>query len=621
MIVTDCVFGHNYDGVIFNHGNLTVTNNRFSDGNTHVQILETLRPWTYRIRNNTFDNYVGVGVLANRIFPSLSFYLTDNAFSNNFSGVGSQGAASFISTNTANTNIFVLDNTCDKTSGQNDFFGGFVFQLGNNSLVEGNDFTSTGGSLVELYLEATRSAKVYRNSFIGALSNDKGIQAIDAYRSSIICNTVGELSDGTSFEGHGCDGTVLAENIYGNHNIGLSLTSNTTIGQQIYNKNVWPTSGSPLEAEFPVPISDPAYLFKIGNSKVVVQVAESSSPNYWAIPRYPTANDWFQHAPTSQLFPLKCPAEYVEPGDGGGDEGGGRGLSATDENVINGTQPIYNGFDATLWDAQVRLYRNLYEYPELRQADSEAEDFYSANSESSYAHLAIILSKYDQAMTANKIDLEQLADLYVQAQEAQEEQTGNLDALNQAAALLLSDIDVTRNEQLDILQNELAALEVSTEYEANLKSSLLIMITSALSDSPWHWTPEQEFTLQSIAAQCKLSGGYGVLLARLMLGLSIPQEEGCIIEDRDVQVLGRNQGDWKISPNPTTGYLQISLSKNADIRTLVLYDQWGHITRSRQVGNELVFHWNLGDLTNGVYFLKIIGGKETYTVQKIIIQH
>lgn len=39
------------------------------------------------------------------------------------------------------------------------------------------------------------------------------------------------------------------------------------------------------------------------------------------------------------------------------------------------------------------------------------------------------------------------------------------------------------------------------------------------------------------------------------------------------------------------------------------------------MGTELAFSWDLSDLINGVYYLKLTGGKEVYSVQRVVIQH
>lgn len=416
------------------------------------------------------------------------------------------------------------------------------------------------------------------------------------------------------FDGYSCDATTLAENTFGDHEEGLSLTENTTIGQQIHHRNAWPTTGSLLEANYALDPLDPALGAKLLASKFDIDLTETTSPNYWAIPRYPVGNAWFKYVP-AHVITEKCPP-FSDPGGGKGE----RRLSITDENVIAGMQPVYDGFDATLWDAQVRAYRNLYENPQLRLEGSEAEAFYTANTETSYAQLAVILSRYDQALTTDSVILEQLGNLYAQAQEAQEAQSENLAALNQEIALLHGSVTDTRNEQLNSLQNDLAVVQVSAEYEINLKSVLAAIITSALSDSPWNWTNEQQAILQPIAAQCKLPGGYGVVLARLMLN-QYDLEENCITENRNAQITSIGAINWRVSPNPTGGNLQISLPVSTNARTLDLYDQWGKKIKSQKLGTESAFSWDLSGLINGIYCLKLTGGKELYSVQRIVVQH
>ncbi|MCY7327761.1 MAG: T9SS type A sorting domain-containing protein, partial [Saprospiraceae bacterium] len=60
---------------------------------------------------------------------------------------------------------------------------------------------------------------------------------------------------------------------------------------------------------------------------------------------------------------------------------------------------------------------------------------------------------------------------------------------------------------------------------------------------------------------------------------------------------------------------------STDARTLDMYDQWGKKIKSQKLGTESAFYWNLSDLINGIYYLKLTGGKEVYSVQRIVIQH
>ena len=441
---------------------------------------------------------------------------------------------------------------------------------------------------------------------------------VEAYGSSIICNTFDKLDMGAHFNGNSCDASTVAENTFGDHNIGLSLDDNTTIGQQVYNRNEWPASASASEADFAVLFGDPFYFSKMSNSKMIIQVGETPGSTYWAQPRNPALYDWFDYTAPTRPIAYKCPAIYVEPGDGDGGHTDGRMLSATDENVIAGTQQAY-GFEATLWDAQVRLYRNLYENQDLRPAGSDAAAFYTSNSESSYAHLAVALSKYDQSMGVDELTRAQLGDLYTQAQSAQEEQSGDLEALNQTIGTLLNELEVARNEQLKNLQTELAAVEAVTDYETNLKNALSILVTTALSAEPWKWTSEQEAELQLIADQCKLPGGFGVSLARLMLGQTDALDEDCTSENRNTKVVGVE--DWKLSPNPTAGNLQIILPANMEATALNLYNTQGQKLGTYKIDKESTLLWNIGDLANGIYYLKICGTKKSYSVQKILLQH
>jgi len=109
-------------------------------------------------------------------------------------------------------------------------------------------------------------------------------------------------------------------------------------------------------------------------------------------------------------------------------------------------------------------------------------------------------------------------------------------------------------------------------------------------------------------------------LPRLMLN-QYDLEENCITENRSTKITSAGEIIWRVSPNPTSGNLQISLPVSTDARTLDMYDQWGEKIKSQKLGTESAFYWNLSDLINGIYYLKLTGGKEVYSVQRIVIQH
>lgn len=96
-------------------------------------------------------------------------------------------------------------------------------------------------------------------------------------------------------------------------------------------------------------------------------------------------------------------------------------------------------------------------------------------------------------------------------------------------------------------------------------------------------------------------------------------DENCTVENRNAQVTALE--NWKVSPNPTNGNLQISLPASTETRTLEMYDQWGKKMRSYQVGKEGAFFENIGDLATGIYYLKIVGSEKNYSVQKVFLQH
>ncbi|MEZ4984027.1 MAG: T9SS type A sorting domain-containing protein [Saprospiraceae bacterium] len=74
-------------------------------------------------------------------------------------------------------------------------------------------------------------------------------------------------------------------------------------------------------------------------------------------------------------------------------------------------------------------------------------------------------------------------------------------------------------------------------------------------------------------------------------------------------------GDWQVYPNPTFQFLHIAPVANSarQAATATLYTLDGKIALNRQLAPSQETEWDISNLPNGVYLLKIQGGSGVYT--------
>lgn len=637
-------FDHVYYGIQVEKVNIDIRNARFVNGTIHINILPTTALLKYDIIGNAFRDYVEDGIYAVSVFPTAHFNVTLNDFEQaNFIYQNAlvNYAGYFLTSGTPTTGLTINGNTFKNNLSA--YANGFLVWGGRKTTVQGNHFFVYSGGGVCLNMFQTYLSSARGNDFTGHTSGDFGFQSYNSGMLMLACNSFNTLNIGAFFAGLDGDKSALIENTFGTHNIGLYLENMAKIGPQKYRLNQWPSSNSgQVDAQFNVDVvNDPLYQTQLDASPFIIQTTETSASTYWANPRIPSGNLWFKSMINT---PPSSQCSTTPPGPGNG----GAGLSPTDSTVLAGTHPAYAGFDATRWDAQLRLYRNLYENPALRPTGSSGATFYSTNASAPYALLGVALAQYDQIMTPDSTLQARVDQLYSGASAAQQSvgqvdsvftanptpsdsttlratrttQMRVTDSLNLLLGTALHNFDSIRLGQLYTLQTSVTAISVSTTYETNLKTVLGILLTTAQSDSLWHFTATQKTSLHSIAGQCSLSGGHGVMLARLLTGSTAAPNDYCTINYRSGSLSGAGRPEhWQVSPNPTTGMLQISLPLTLPSGMLELYDPFGKKVAERRIELESDLTWDLAALSNGLYYLRLTGSSQIFPVQKILLQH
>ena len=225
---------------------------------------------------------------------------------------------------------------------------------------------------------------------------------------------------------------------------------------------------------------------------------------------------------------------------GGGDE---KSLTTADDLVLTNQYPAYKGYTATQWEAAYLLYDRLYNWPELRTPGSASETFYNAQSSTNIGKLHSTIEQYgaigavpssieasldakyaqtDNTLTqiaAKRADMAAVISASQQAQILQDLQalSAQLQTLTTDKAALSATHLSERSNKIAALQTYLAAITTTNTPEQNLKSVLTVLADAIAINAGDTYTAAQTSTLESIAAQCRYAGGYGVVLARIAL--------------------------------------------------------------------------------------------------------
>ena len=137
--------------------------------------------------------------------------------------------------------------------------------------------------------------------------------------------------------------------------------------------------------------------------------------------------------------------------------------------------------------------------------------------------------------------------------------------------------------QKQVLLNTITGLTLPEVYEQDLRAVLQILLESEMGGIAF--TASQQADLEAIAAKCRLSGGYGVVLARSALdnlGEEHPIDEICGSGNRGSSVKAAEGKSFQasVSPNPSNGHLQIQWLEPVETASISMYDLLGRSIRT-----------------------------------------
>ncbi len=510
------------------------------------------------------------------------------------------------------------------------------------------DVNSVGTALAfkGIDLDHAPYTKLINNNIDGNKTNyalaSAGISNLESNNTIMSCNHTDMIDQGVSFRGMACDATNFNFNAMLTHQEGLYLANNTIMGNQFEKNNIWAGSASQIEGKFVFPgydpVNNPDDAIFVGRSFFFINTANEASSK-WANPRLIDNNPdndpvagykWFNGA-GQQPGEILC--AY-----------GPRGLTNSDIKVIAGTLPPHRGYTSTVWEAYYHTYGRLLEDGNLRPTGSAALAWYNANYNANFAQLYRVehdmdllglpstatitaesaLSNTLQLRDAKETEWVNATSTTLAAQKLQELLVLNTSVLSAQAAFnaAIAYDQAVAAVQKQLLLNTLAGLTLSEVYEQDLRAVLRSLLESDMGGIAF--TTTQLADLDAIAAKCRLSGGYGVVLARSALGNlgeEHPIDETCGSENRGISVKAAKGKSFQasVSPNPSNGHLQIQWLEPVETASVSMHDLLGRIIHTWKVSGTSLSIDNLGSLPSGLYLLKIQGSDRKSETHKVLI--
>lgn len=645
------LYGIATDGAV-----LTASSNQFS-GNWGIGIwsVNNLNSQLIRIhQNNTFTINSGswtVGILVERPqstdFGVPACIIDHNTFS----------VAGDVKNFTCITLLDLVDafdeaqitwNTINVTSTQVPVYGiGAVLGNSDNLYIEENvisygpvgiDFIGGFGivltPVVDFVQNASQGHVVRHNTITGANTVLTGPLHCAIHSASVqgieYCdNDVDYSSFGLHFV-FDCGDVALRQNHMHHHRIGLLIAGSggglmPGIGPQFGRGNTWniplgdcvdkavkhevPSAGFVITSPFRVPeFTNPPFRFMPHNSKI------SPDPTMLG----PNQN-WF--------LELVVDTDYCAPGL---EAEPTRKLTAYEKKLVDGLSP-YTG--TTLWDLKLRAYTKLLLRPELRLAGSPEEAFFSSLANTTISSFGQVIQMMGNSLAMSAADRQLFDNYNTAAQQAAENltawdtsqdysSTDNLTETWFAARLVLlrqlsantanqAALEASRNALVSAnLQNALiynAGISTSQTYEAANKALYDIWLRRLLQEP---MTQAYYNQILALAQQDPASAGHAATAAANFVApcdrYLFPYDEGDEVAQRGParHQEGKPLGlaEFRITPNPSTGLVEVSLPANM-ATSFVVMNAYGQTVRSVEMAEGTrSISLDLTQLPSGLYW-------------------
>jgi hypothetical protein len=460
--------------------------------------------------------------------------------------------------------------------------------------------------------------RLYSNTIVGSTTeygNGSGISITESANCVLNCNETNNTNDGILFRSM-CDNTDLSKNRFNFHGKGLNLDNTggliTTIGKQSKKENRWLGNDSPIEAFASDNGSVPGSTFEINSSDL--------NSEYWPSPRkIGTVDDnmqWFKQLqgeePSNNFTCLR------------GKIFGEEDLGREDQKLLNNTYTPPAAYPALDWEARWRFADRLHRNPELSLLGSEVSDYYLSTANESYSHLNYVYQSYLNRWDPT-VEMEDLTSAYLLAIEQRFALDNllqdNVDISPAVQVQMLAQDVIIRNkaavlkfgltnwadavdQSMQHLLEEVNSVACSEDYEIDMQTVLGVMIEGHLNANVL--TDEQDSAIKKIAAKCRYSGGYAVVLARSFFAQEeiYSQDIDCKIEERGYSVNNSKQTGLMLSPNPATQTLSLMIDKSFSEGVLRVFNSQGTLVHTKILTAPNVI-LPIGEFPTGVYRLNV----------------
>jgi hypothetical protein len=515
--------------------------------------------------------------------------------------------------------IQFIDNTVTDEDANNDLrnFTGILLNLGSYARMEGNNLAGSKTNY--------------------AVTTSSGINNIASGNVLMLCNTTDEVNRGVNFNGFECDATDFKVNTMNTHAYGLYLQEDTRMGDQLEKQNYWEGSSGQVEGNFEFSGYDPddsddsdEDFVKL--SRFVVDILDETDER-WANPRMVGNDDdndnvWF-FGSRNNYFGEACAETFPGP-------------TRSDNRVFNDSFPAYRGFESTVWEAKFHTFGRLYEDTTLRASSSSVLSWYNNNYDSTYAALYRIyadmnaLGKPNAALVALSSTIDSLilerdtletawyAETVVSAKAALFTQ---LETLSEDVAEAQAELDSLMTLETAVFINSAGDLRdlidnlaTANIWETNLATVLDIVLSTEMGTDTL--TNEQEMELDSIAQQCRIAGGFGVRLARHVLGYDpttvFAADTSCVAAERTAATTQfMPYGTTRLYPNPASNVFYLEFEKPASNREVRIYDPVGRMVAHTTNVNGVQHRISLDRASAGLYLVYILQDNGSVEVRKI----
>jgi Secretion system C-terminal sorting domain len=577
------------------------------------------------------------GIELSNTAPSKSVFIADNTllFNNPEIACAAERIGIFISNTGSGLNYHLLRNTIRNTVNPSGAaFRGIVVRNVTDVKIEACNISDEGtaGDAIRfngIKLDHASNAALINNNVIGNTTSypfieSAGILNKESNSTIMICNAVDMINRGFEFNGMNCDATAFVSNNMSTHTEGLYLWNATRIGQQYEKNNRWFGAGGQIEGKYNFIGYDPTEAtdrLEVNLSKFSINTYDETATR-WANPRLiGTDTDmdpilgyvWFKG--TSEN-PIETACSITPSG-----------RSASDDAVIAGTFLPFRGLASTVWEARYHTYGRLFDDATLRPSGSDAENWFQANQNTSFAKLYQVAHSFNligTAGTGTETIFNDAGSLLVQRDAAEAQwavSTGNaqdqwkttLDGANAAVIAAQGSLNTALDQDASAAQTAiqnlyttLAGIAVSEQHEVDLESVLGIMIAAEISETPFNAAQQQ--ALSAIAEKCRLEGGYAVVLARLALDrpLDASNDIDCTLQERSQRQQTKSADSAiLVFPNPSKDVFFVKLPNRAEKTQLSLTDLTGKQLRQWTTKETSFQITDTQDLPNGLYLLTV----------------